>query len=262
MPKTNKIGIMQYDDSMPLSRLVDYLTANHFAAVISPEHKDDEWTAEEVKNWRKSQETLHGVYIKDGALTWECPTGEERTNEIGALVRLTETKPVPQVGQVKKKHRHVYIELDYSATVSVWLNLLAPLGVSYVEPIKSKRAYLRYLCHLDNPEKAQYRPEDVISLGGVDISCIWEKTQRDIDNLELRILDVITVNKIKDVTRLQRTLLEDSHDMEAYREVKAHYGYWTQYMRGLFFVTTVEVKDLAPRRLGVDADGVVVDDVA
>lgn len=262
MPKTNKIGIMQYEESMPLSTLVDYLTANHFAAVISPEHGEDTWTAEEVKNWRKSQETLHGVYIKDGATTWERPTGEERVNELGALVRLTETVPVPQVGQRKKAHRHVYIELDYSATLSTWLDLLAPLGVSYVEPIKSKRAYLRYLCHLDSPEKARYRPEDVISLGGVDTSCIWEKTQRDVDNLEIRILNVIADRKVKDVTRLQIVLLEEEHDMEAYREVKAHYGYWTQYMRGLFFVTTVTVKDKEPSRLDVDADGVVLGDAA
>ena len=30
------------------------------------------------------------------------------------------------------------------------------------------RGYARYLCHLDNPEKVQYSPDDVISMCGAD----------------------------------------------------------------------------------------------
>jgi hypothetical protein len=36
------------------------------------------------------------------------------------------------------------------------------------EKVNSMRGYARYLCHLDNPEKAQYDPSDVRSLCGAD----------------------------------------------------------------------------------------------
>lgn len=40
-------------------------------------------------------------------------------------------------------------------------------GVGH-EIIQSARGYARYLCHLDNPEKAQYSPDDVKMFGGAD----------------------------------------------------------------------------------------------
>ena len=40
-------------------------------------------------------------------------------------------------------------------------------GVGW-ENVASVRGYARYLCHLDNPEKARYNTEDIIELGGAD----------------------------------------------------------------------------------------------
>lgn len=259
MPKTNVRGFIIYEESMPLERLIGFLTINHFAAVISPTHDKDTYTKEDVAQWRKSQEELHGVYIPEDAKTWERPTGEQRVNGSGQVVKVTETRDVPQVGALKKPHRHVYVMLDYSATLGTWLNLFAPLDIHYLEEIRSKRGYLRYLCHLDNPEKARYNIHDVIQLGGVDITCIYEKTQRDATNLELTILNVITANRCTSVGRLQRILLEEEKNLDAYREVKAHYGYWSMYMRNIYYVTSVEVTSEEPKRLQIDADGVLVE---
>lgn len=259
MPKSNANAFVIWEESMPLVQLVDFLTINHYAAVIGPLHDKDVYTKEDVDRWRKSQEVLYGVYISEDAKTWEKPTGELRTNDLGVPVKVTETQQVPQVGQLKKPHRHVFVMLDYSAPLETWLNNFAPLNIHYMEIVKSKRGYLRYLCHLDNPEKARYSTSDVMSLGGVDISCIYEKTQRDADNLEIRIINHIRDNQLDSVTKLQNHLLHECKDMEAYREVKAHYGYWSQYMRGLYFVTEVKLVggDRKFKRLDIDENGEV-----
>lgn len=34
--------------------------------------------------------------------------------------------------------------------------VFSAIGGVGIEPLKSTRAYARYLCHLDNPDKAQY----------------------------------------------------------------------------------------------------------
>lgn len=42
------------------------------------------------------------------------------------------------------------------------------IGGVGLEAVGSTRGYARYLCHLDNPEKAQYNPSDVKCYGGAD----------------------------------------------------------------------------------------------
>ena len=42
------------------------------------------------------------------------------------------------------------------------------LGGVGCQPCNSARGYARYLCHLDNPEKAQYDPGAVEAFGGAD----------------------------------------------------------------------------------------------
>lgn len=71
-------------------------------------------------------------------------------------------------GEQKKPHWHVMLtfkglkSLDQVKEITEALNAPAP------QEIKDVRAYARYLCHLDNPEKAQYQISNVESLGGAD----------------------------------------------------------------------------------------------
>lgn len=74
-----------------------------------------------------------------------------------------------ETGEVKKPHYHIMIMYNSprsSATVSKIAMTCGNNG--YLEKIESKNKYMRYLIHLDNPEKYQYGFEDVISLGGAD----------------------------------------------------------------------------------------------
>ena len=55
-----------------------------------------------------------------------------------------------------------------SCLVKQGVQVFSVIGGVGIEPIKCARASERYLCHLDNPEKAQYDMEDVISCSGAD----------------------------------------------------------------------------------------------
>ena len=50
----------------------------------------------------------------------------------------------------------------------MWDRVLGPDRVKHYEMVNSTRGYARYLCHMDNPEKAPYSKDDVVSLGGAD----------------------------------------------------------------------------------------------
>lgn len=74
--------------------------------------------------------------------------------------------PEHVAGEPKKPHRHAIISWGNPTTLRNALSTLAPFGVTYVEPVGSYPGYCRYLCHMDDPDKAQYDPEDVVCLGG------------------------------------------------------------------------------------------------
>lgn len=77
-----------------------------------------------------------------------------------------EINPEHRAGTRKKEHHHVILYFESLKSANQVLSLLEPFGVTYVEPVESPRAYNRYLCHLDQPEKAQYDPKEVIRLNG------------------------------------------------------------------------------------------------
>lgn len=68
----------------------------------------------------------------------------------------------------KKMHYHVLVMFDSVKTESQAKEFFSTFNGVGCEVVASCRAYARYLCHLDNPEKAQYSIEDVIQYGGAD----------------------------------------------------------------------------------------------
>lgn len=69
-------------------------------------------------------------------------------------------------GTLKKPHYHAIISWDGPVRPSVPLACLEQYGIKYVEAVNNYSAMSRYLCHLDNPEKAQYDIADCICLSG------------------------------------------------------------------------------------------------
>lgn len=71
-------------------------------------------------------------------------------------------------GELKKAHYHVLLMFEGPKTYRQFDRIRFAIGGVGREYVQSKRGYARYLCHLDNPEKAQYPPDYVISLSGAD----------------------------------------------------------------------------------------------
>lgn len=71
-------------------------------------------------------------------------------------------------GLTKKPHYHVMLMYDSVKTFEQAKEMFDKIGGVGNEIVQSIRGYARYLCHLDNPEKHQYSPEDVVAYGGAD----------------------------------------------------------------------------------------------
>lgn len=82
-------------------------------------------------------------------------------------------------GEPKKPHYHTVVMFDSVKTVEQAKELFALVNGVGCEKISSIRGYARYLCHLDNPEKAIYDVSQVKCLGGADyISVIGLPTDK------------------------------------------------------------------------------------
>lgn len=68
----------------------------------------------------------------------------------------------------KKPHRHVLLYFEGKKSFEQVKAITDTLNAPHPQYVQSKSGYARYLCHMDNPEKKQYDPADVICLGGAD----------------------------------------------------------------------------------------------
>lgn len=112
----------------------------NFATVIYPESAPE--------NWR---EILAGYFVP-------------------AFVSPLHDKDVNATGDPKKAHHHVMVMFEGKKSDEQVKTMFDSIGGVGLERVESLRGYARYLCHLDNPEKAQYNPSDVVSMNGSDYS--------------------------------------------------------------------------------------------
>ena len=71
-------------------------------------------------------------------------------------------------GELKKPHYHVVIMFDGPKIPKLAEEFFAKIAGIGCKPVQSIRGYVRYLCHLDNPEKAPYDPTEVLCFSGAD----------------------------------------------------------------------------------------------
>lgn len=87
---------------------------------------------------------------------------------IPAFISPLHDSDINPTGESKKPHYHVMLMYDGVKTIDQVREVVSAIGGVGCEKIASIRGYARYLCHLDNPDKAQYKIEDVIALSGSD----------------------------------------------------------------------------------------------
>lgn len=73
-------------------------------------------------------------------------------------------------GQPKKPHIHVGVFFAGNKTYEQVKEITDSLNCPIPQRCHSARALVRYMAHLDNPEKAQYSPSDIKGHGGVDVA--------------------------------------------------------------------------------------------
>ena len=84
----------------------------------------------------------------------------------GFISPLHDSDVIPETGEIKKPHWHVLLTFPGKKSRSQIIEIFKDFGGVGAEAIHSFTGHARYLCHLDDKDKAQYKIEDVIELSG------------------------------------------------------------------------------------------------
>lgn len=105
------------------------------------------------------------VYPESAPADWQDQLVEQF---VPAFISPLHDQDVNPTGEIKKAHYHVIIMFDSVKTIEQAKSIFDQIGGVGCEIVQSIRGYARYLCHLDNPDKAQYCTDDVRQLCGSD----------------------------------------------------------------------------------------------
>lgn len=118
---------------------------------------------------------------------------------IPSLISPIHDRDLKEDGSIAKPHVHVISLWENPQRYNLVLSILQEgcllKSVKYVQPVANLRAMMRYLIHLDNPEKVLYSPSDVIQVAGAEY-VIEEETASE--TVTAYILD----NRIDSITKL------------------------------------------------------------
>lgn len=105
------------------------------------------------------------VYPESAPENWKTIIAESK---IPVYISPLHDKDKNPNGEDKKAHYHILITYDGMKTREQAQEFIDSFNGVGCEVVNSARAYARYLCHLDNPEKAKYSIDDVVCYGGAD----------------------------------------------------------------------------------------------
>lgn len=100
------------------------------------------------ENWRDLLDELHIEWI-------ESPLHE---NDLNAT------------NEKKKAHWHILLMFGGVKSYDQVRELIEPLNCPSPQKCHNAKALVRYMAHLDNPDKYQYKTEDIKPHGGVDLA--------------------------------------------------------------------------------------------
>lgn len=96
-------------------------------------------------------------------------------------------------GTQKKKHIHFLVTFEGNKSFEQIQEITDRLHCPIPQQCRNVRSMVRYMCHLDNPEKHQYKREDVKCFGGFEVDSYFEKSafeyDKILDEIEMFIID-------------------------------------------------------------------------
>lgn len=222
--KARVIAFVAWPESTDIDRLDAYLDDIHVQAARSPLHGADVYTLYDVESWISR-------CPDDMVRKWYAAHRDDVTEEqVQALAaHVAASVAVPRPGDLKKPHYHYLLAFRGPKTLSQVQAALGEFCPAHIEKVEDKGGYLRYLCHLDSPDKARYPVEDVKFFGGMDSAPLYAVSDSQRMDYTQAIIDHIYSHGITSMNRLM-LWVRKQHDYQLMDTLIRRYGFFAALM--------------------------------
>lgn len=157
-------------------------------------------------------------------------------------------------GAEKKPHYHVYLYFGSGAKQSesqIVENFVKPLNGTKPFAVSTEYGLIRYFVHLDNPEKAQYKQEDIICLSGFSVDDCFKPPVSKVNAIMNEMKQWVIDNDVTEYLELQKK----AFTIESWAYVLNMYNCFSVYK--LIDSQRNYIKSLS-KSCTVDSDGVIL----
>lgn len=130
---------------------------------------------------------------------------------IGWVCSPLHEKDVNPDGTKKKPHWHIVLIFQNLKSYDQILSISKKLHAPIPKRVEDLKGMIRYLIHLDNPEKYQYDRKDIEVHGGVEIDQYFDTKGNRLKNLK-DMVSFIQDNQITSMSQLAGILIQNGQD--------------------------------------------------
>lgn len=127
----------------------------------------------EAKKIIKGRDWTFLVYPESAPAKWREILDETHIRWVESPLH---DKDVNEDGEFKKAHYHILLSSDGPITEQAVMKIIEPLKGPMPKKVGSAKGLVRYMAHLDNPEKYQYPVDEIIGHNGADVASYFELT--------------------------------------------------------------------------------------
>lgn len=111
-------------------------------------------------------------------------------------------KDVLDTGERKKAHWHVLLSFTSNKTYKQVLEVAELLNAPIPKKARSTGGSIRYMTHMDSPDKAQYKKSDIEVYGNIDIEQYFRITSGERYSLIREMIEFVKDNEITEIQDL------------------------------------------------------------
>jgi len=115
-------------------------------------------------------------------------------------------------GELKKPHWHVLLMFGGVKSYEQVKEVTDKLNGTIPERCHNAKAMVRYMAHLDNPEKAQYRVGDIKAYGGVDLQELLRPSTSERYSMIKEMIDYVREHNIIELQDLIDYAIQERYD--------------------------------------------------